>query len=651
MRKNADDDISDQELIELDRYNPAIAYFGVLLSIFVGTILVQSPWAAFHGAVFIVIGLLAILFPPIKKQASVRWVLASLFVVCSLAVFLPADLFGRPEWRAELENVGIKTGDLVAIQWRQALEGTLVFTVVLLTGLWLAGHRASPKQLRLLALLFIWGVAIYAIASWLVFRYSEVSTETFGFLPNRNHTATYLAMGVVCGLGSILQAARDKRFIALASALFATCICLWAAGAWSISRAGILLISIGSVTWLSMLGRRYLGKQGIWAVGLLAVFAAGVFLVSDSVVKRRISETVGKTITLVEESQNEDGSKRSASMGLDFRIPTAVDTLDLIRDHAWTGVGANQFYYVFPQYRNLTSVINHADNHHPESDWLWMISETGIPATICLAVLVVLAFWKGAKSVFSGSDRALRASCLVAAALVPLHGIFDVPGHRITIAIAALFLYSLSLGSLSSNRVARIPFKLPHRLSAFCILALGVTFFCSHLFGKPSLSTISGDKAMLEAKRLYRIDQIRLKKSEEMGMEYQPDPSEDLLEKSIKVLHRASEENPLDRQIPRYIAFIAFHFDDKQDEIERAFAKERALDPTWVKGPYEQGIAWGRVEPDRVLRLWEEAMSRASRADELDPGNSWSRKRTLERMEKSAKRYPALKSSYQHLSE
>ena len=121
---------------------------------------------------------------------------------------------------------------MVAIQARQAAETLALFCIMLVTGLWLAGHRVSASQMRLWAMAFTLGVAAYAIIARCMQDVPHAgysgSDAHFGFFPNRNHTATYLAMGAICGLGNVLQSLRDKRFFAMAVALAGAGVCLWA---------------------------------------------------------------------------------------------------------------------------------------------------------------------------------------------------------------------------------------------------------------------------------------------------------------------------------------------------------------------------------------------------------------------------------------
>ena len=624
-----------------------VAFLGlVALSVF----FVSGPWAGFHGVLLGLVGLLMLWRPPVAVLPRTWWLLAAGFVVSGGAAFLPAAWFGVPEWRSQLAALGVPTGELVVIQSRQAVELLALFALMLLTGLWLAGHRASSETLRRCALAFTLAVAVYAVVSRLsqvspMFGGGETGNPKFGFFPNRNHSATYLAMGAVCGLGTILQFGRDKRFVMLAIAIAATAVILWATAAWSISRAGVVLTAAGLLVWLSLLGRRYLGRHGLWAVALILIATGGFFLIADTEVKQRLTDTVEKAGSVVDPtaSPSPDGGKSAldSTQHLDFRIPVFLDTLDMIARYPLTGIGAGQFYYVFPQYRNRTIVAQDADAYHPESDWLWLAAELGLPAALALLALIVLAVVAALRGVLAGRDRALRSACLVAAVLVPLHGGFDVPGHRISLAWAAALLFSLSLHPTSSQVSPRrwwFRFGVP----LLPLLAAAFLIHAQWLGGRPPATT-AAQIAIQQAQTLYQEDLALQKAAETKGIPYQPKPEDDKLEKALRLLDAAKPIAPLDRNLPRHEGFLAFHFDDKQDRIDKAFAIDRALDPKWVVGPLRQAETWAHVDPSHSVPLLNDALKRSRVVEQLDPQNRRNSAKTRELIRQLANRYPGLK--------
>ena len=627
--------------------------FWVLL--FFGTFIVSGPWAGFHGLLLGCAGLLLLLCPPVVPLPRMWWLLAALFGIAGMAAFLPAGWFAMPEWRRQLETLGVQVGPLVAIQSRQAAETFALFAIMLFTGLWLAGHRASPFQVRLWAMAFTLGVAVYAILARCLQHTPHAGylggDGHFGFFPNRNHTATYLAMGAICGLGNVLQSLRDKRFFAMAVALAGAGVCLWAVGGWSVSRSGVVLVAIGCVVWLPMLSRRYLGKNGLWVCGLIGLTVVGMFFIADSQVKERLEKIVEETSVMIhpEETAVPEEGKRAmeSSQDLDFRIPIALDTLGLMRDFPWTGIGAGEYFYVFPQYRNLSAVANDSDSCHPESDWLWMAAETGVPATLALLVLVVLAFRKSAMAILSGRDRALRSACLVAALLVPVHGWFDVPGHRITLAWSAAWLFALSLHAPSADASPTPPKAWPFRLVGLALLLVSAFLIRAQWGGGAQPALTAAPHALAQAQRLYQEDQSLRQAALAHGQTYQPDPAEDRLEKALGVLRQGQETAPLHRSLYRLQGFLALHFDDKNELAQQAFAIERALDPSWVNAPLQQAKSWLTIDPEQVAALWNEALERARRLDQLHPELPMFEKKTRESILQQARGNPALERLWQ----
>lgn len=653
--------------------------FGVFLAmLLIGSVLVSGPWAGFHGVLFACTGLLILLFPPVVALPRWWWALAGCFLLFAATSFLPAAWFAAPAWRGTLESLGLSTGSRVVIQSRYAAETLTFFGIMLFTGLWLAGHRPSSAQLRIWAMAFTIGVAAYAILGRLM-QHSPLARQNgmqglFGFFPNRNHTATYLAMGSICGLGCMLQALRDRRFLSLAVAIAATGVCLWAVAGWSLSRGGLVLVAIGSLVWLSILGTQYLGANGRRAVSLIALAIIGVFFIVDTGAKERISQTVEKASGVFQGGDTGAANVKNAATAideiaaaqaktpsdsaqkLDFRIPTALDTLDLIRDFPWTGVGAGQYRFVFPQYRKRTAVGNNSDSYHPESDWLWMAAETGIPATIALAALVILACWKSLRSILTGRERALRGACLVAAMLVPIHGLFDVPGHRITLAWSAALLFALSLRAPATDRhcqPVRIPSPWPFRAAALVLLAAAAFLIRAQWAAGPQPAFVIGDLSTKQAFALYREDQARQKAAVAAGEIYAPTPEDDLLEHALVPLEQTVSLVPLHRLARHLQGFIALHFQDENFSplIHQSFALELALDPTWVAAPLHQSLAWSNTDPAQAARLWDIALERARRLDQLHPGSAWSVAATRSRISQMVHGKPALEALWNNRPE
>ena len=208
------------------RSRGVFAAFSLIL--LVCSFFVEGGWSGFHGIMLGAVGLLVLLRPPAFFIPRLWWGLACVFMLASCAAFLPAAWFPTPGWRAQLESLGVATGPCVAIQWRQAAEGLVLQALILLTGLWLAGHRVSAPGVRNGSIAFAVGVAVYALIARLAQDTSSAdqAAANFGFFPNRNHTATYLAMADSLGLAMQNAVANQQRGQVTAGASLAQVLAL-----------------------------------------------------------------------------------------------------------------------------------------------------------------------------------------------------------------------------------------------------------------------------------------------------------------------------------------------------------------------------------------------------------------------------------------
>jgi len=299
-----------------------------------GVFAAGGAWEVRHGILFMGAGLLMLVFRPAARLPRAWWIMAGVFVLLGCGAFLPVAWFGVPEWRRQLGALGLDTGGLQVVQVRLAVEMLGVFVITLVVGMWMAGQRVPSRHLGRYVLLFALGVAAYAVISRLLLAGPE-GRATYGLFPNRNHTATLLAMGSMCGLASFFQAIRDRKWGHLVGAVVTTGICFWAVLGWSESRAGLLLVALGAVAFFLCMGRRYLGKHSLRALVLLAALVVGGFLIADSALKARLVKTTEKARSGELESKDASGSEWEERAGIDqlsevdFRVPVWRDGLDL----------------------------------------------------------------------------------------------------------------------------------------------------------------------------------------------------------------------------------------------------------------------------------------------------------------------------------
>lgn len=620
---------------------------GLLIGlIFILALGAAGPWPLRTGTMALALGILMGFAPPVIRFRKPVVFLSAGFLIFGLASFLPAGIFGIPGWRENLKGLGVETGDLVAIQSKQALEYHLSFLLLFLSGLWILGQRFSASATRNLALTFVLAVAAYALVSKLLETQIDLNHGKlkFGFFPNRNHTSNLLSAGFLCGLGIVFQSVRNKNFYRLAASSVAAGVILWAVLSWNLSRSGIALCLAGPLLWLVLLGRRYFGKQEIKVLGLVVLLAGGVYGLSEFRVKDRVDKTIEKVEKI--SWADEDAASEVKLTDLDLRVPIAIDTAGMIADAPLSGVGAGQFRWVFPQYREQTIVVNRPVAVHPESSWLWLAAELGIPAAACVLGLVVFLFVRGVKNIKKANhrDRALRIGCLVAAALVPLHGIFDVPAHRPALFLAALLLYALS-----QNPVAREsePTKFSRWSSlalALLLIAVGVRLLGASWFGWTPSHIVKSQERLAEGVAIYgRVSDLN----------NLPSPFESLeLRKQIdRLAERSTPDAPLDGRLYRLSALALLPLNFEREKTARNFGIDRALTPYSVSIPLLHASAALFYNPDEVKKGWSAAVERAKAVDQIQDEGPVATKRALRVIAKSVARSPQLKELAEEIGE
>ncbi|MDB4459922.1 O-antigen ligase family protein [Akkermansiaceae bacterium] len=562
------------------------------------------------------LGLLMVFASRVVRLSRPSLFLGLGMVLLSLGAFLPADLIGRPSWRDELEALGVETGKLNVIQWQMALEYHAVYFGLAFAALWILGLRFSKRTTSQLALAFVMAVAFYAIVAKISENQLTLNRggETFGFFPNRNHNSNLLSLGFVCGLGFFFQAIRSKHFVRMAILLISNGVILWAVFSWNMSRSGIVLCLLGPCLWFIGLGWRYFGKNELKAFALIILLGVGVFVLNQFGVKERLSGIVEKIEETFGEEDAADKETQAASLDdVDFRVPIARDTFQLIKSFPLTGVGSGQFRWAFPQYRDLTVMAHTSVAAHPESSWLWLAAEWGLPAALCLLVLVILIYVGGYRNIRKrgNRDRALRFGCLVASAMVPLHSLFDVPAHRPSLLLASLMLFVISQNHQAAPELA--PKKWSRALGVvvgLCLMTTGVLFLGATSFGWRKPLIVQSAEDLAEGAELY-------KKIKEEFNPLNPLQSLPMMKEVAEVAGQMMSDVPLDGRLYRLRALASLPLVDLNKETAADFAIDRALIPFSIRIPKIHAKASLPYLDEEVAKGWEAALENADRIDEI----------------------------------
>ncbi len=567
------------------RFSPILGPL-ILLGGATAAIFVTGTQDVYAVAIFAVAaGLAMFIGCPTVRPGWIPLVLAAVFCALALLAFLPQELFPMPAWRAALAQTGlIPLADSVSPQpwigwfWWTMLAATCAVGVFQLS-VPLEG-RALAVFLHAVAM-FVAAYAVMSIFAWQTgWKYPFSGGAIFGFLPNKNHTATLLVTGSIIAFGLMQwEVAHGNRGAAVLAAL---CGAPTLAGLlfFSNSRAGVIFLALGLLLWA--LG----GAQGqtrcnvLVAAGILVGFLLLLSAFGGSVVRDR----------LVSLYQSAMAVRQAETSDVDFRQPICRDTVRLIKDVPFTGVGLGQFQYVFPQYR--WDSARAAKVLHPESDWLQVAGETGIPSAMVLLVLVGWYFvrsWNGR----CGSDGMLRWTAASATGAAVAHGLIDVPWHRFAL---GWFIFVIALAGVPSSGLM---LKRPVFARLF-FAALGGTLLAGGIF-------LAWEKYHGRVPAPYRWDVFN-KQLEQLGKEKREDEGEDASNEAIRAF-------PLRHEGYYWLAGYLRLFLDTENEVANATKAGRLVEPVLPRVAADQALLWPNLDPMREAEAWNEAVRRAAKID------------------------------------
>jgi tetratricopeptide (TPR) repeat protein len=263
-------------------------------------------------------------------------------------------------------------------------------------------------------------------------------------------------------------------------------------------------------------------------------------------------------------------TRLATSPGMDFRLKIFSDTFRLILGSPWTGVGLGCFNPIFPMYRSLSVLQERV--LHPESDWLWLMAETGLPGLLAAAGL---AGWLGGRAwrgLQHRPDRAMQLALCVACLGMLAHSFVDVPGHRLGTVMPALLLLGLAAGADEEGKPGRVS-----RGAGLVVLLLGAGGLAAPALRIPTPPP--GGQQLIEAQANGTDLRLALKWA------------------------------PLDWRLYVERAQIEGGRGQWTAALED-FRRARFLEPDYAGLPFEEGIYWLGVAPRFAAEAWEEALRR-----------------------------------------
>ncbi len=274
--------------------------------------------------------------------------------------------------------------------------------------------RTARGRRRCLFFLVSVGVAQGVIGLAQIVRPESTLSAATGTLFNQNHYAGLMNMLFGLALGFLFalhfrpsaplsdsEKLAQSWIAALACGLIGVPVLL------SRSRAGavILLLLVALALGLTLLGRRR-GRYRAAALLLLVLamtLGVGSLLGLDTLARKF----------------------QTAGTSLEQRMEVYADTLRLIAEHPWKGVGPMNYEWRFRPYQSAQGRVWYDYAHN---DYLQVIAEWGVPLGLCLWGFVLWRFWRGVSLFLSAEDgwrRGLALGCLLAVFSILLHSLVD----------------------------------------------------------------------------------------------------------------------------------------------------------------------------------------------------------------------------------
>jgi O-antigen ligase/tetratricopeptide (TPR) repeat protein len=530
--------------------NLAVAMIPVLACFLGGA---TEKWT--EGIVICLLGLLLLVAPPrVSLGAALNGIMLAL-IACAATAFLPAHWFFQPAWRLALTNdFGINLPATLSPQPWISLGCVISFVAGLTWLYYVSTLDLELGEVRYQLRLFAGGIVLLAALSIILHAAHTAlpfwhNPRGFGPFPNRNQTANLFGLTAIvilaCGQDDIRHG--NKRWIVWLLGLMV----LTAAIVLDFSRAGILILVVGTATWLGLFALRKRSTAGI-ALGL------SVLLVLLTVVLIFGGQTL------------ERFHLRSGAMGdtpADLRWLIFRDALHLIQASPWCGIGLGNFDEIFAMFRNAS--LTTARAIHPESDWFWLGAELGWPAVFLTAVGIAL-FLRRVFPLREGTNQRFRLAALIAAVLFALHGLMDVSGHRIGTAFSGIFLLGLAIrrpAQFRSSRWAPAGF----RLLGLALFVVAATWVIASRY-EMSLPGIVGVE---NEKRLASI----ASSGHNFG-------------ETIVRTTRALRWAPLSWQLYFLRALAEAGLKQSPNQAIDDFRRARYLEPSSVEVPFQEGTVW-----------------------------------------------------------
>jgi hypothetical protein len=383
----------------------------------------------------------------------------------------------------------------------------------------------------------------------------------FGPFPNRNHSADYFAMATVLGCGCVTWAAVRKTWLVFCAGLALLGLNVIALLT-TASRGGFIAFGVGFVAYLLLcLSKVRNRRAAAAALGAVLLFATIALVFGQQLLSRFHSHSAGGVST-------------------ETRVAVWHDALAMWRDAPFLGHGIGSFAGIFPLYQTVK--LENQIVVHPESSWLQWLAELGaIPVLLVVVVGVIFVGRQVAGIFVRQRSFFLHAGGFAAFAVLIVHSVLDVPGHRWGTVGFALAALAMACPVRLGGRATEV------RLVALIPLAVALFWWIPIQWNVPDWSTLSPI-------RLVDRDSV----------------SPRLV--SLREVQTALRYFPLDADLHQMAGLRELRADGRANPTswQRHFGLALRLRPAVWSVPEAQARACLKDAPGLALRYWQQAIER-----------------------------------------
>lgn len=543
-----------------------------------------EPWT--WTMMFALMGFVLLLAPPRVRLARLPSLLMLVLAVLPLAGLLPAAWFGPlPEWRR-----------LLLEAWSTPLPGTysaqpsatLEAWLTLACGLgWLAaclGQNFSDNERSLLLRVLASAIMVLALLSlaepytgwcppWWP-RHPQRWGDGFGPFTNRNHSSSLFALGSVLAASAAYDGFRRHRrgwpihlagLVAMLAAVFVNS-----------SRAGILLALLGLILWIATAALRHGLFRKLAVTGAILLVAVALVLAARGGAGTRLRNLA---------------ELDSSAPGL--RLELAREGTRIVSQAPLLGLGLGNFSAIYPMVTSLHHPVYHV--LHPESDAVWLLVEGGmlllLPAALLAAWLIAAGPWSSGGDSGRGHRSALRLrrAAAIAVLLALLHGLVDVPNHRLAYFLGIAVLAAVAVNPHWRRGPADWLTRAACRVAGLAMLGVAVVY--------------AGQDRGWWVPELESSTELLHRRAVIASANRRHNEAYELADRAVAI-------SPLNFRMYYLRAQLALQLRLSPDEALLDFGRARALEPGYAGICFEEGMYWLGFRPLFAIIPWRECLRR-----------------------------------------